>query len=101
MTGQDFSKNTFNETVEDIVSFLSSQSQQEEGTVVISMPLEQLTEEGRERIRYINAVLSADKLPEILIEEEKVSFPWFPYTEESQRFEAYAGYTCRLWKTLK
>lgn len=88
------------EIIERVASIMNSDCQDNEG-IIISMPVAQLTDGGRERIDSLNKALEQHNLPKIVIDGEKVSFPWFPYTENGDKVQEYANYTCELWKILR
>ena len=74
--------------------------------LVIEMPLDGFTPESIENLckmvkakeNLLMAALGADDLP-IQVLEDKISFPWFPLTEDSERTNAYAQLIAALCNT--
>lgn len=76
--------------------------------LAIEMPLDGFTPESIENLckmvkakeNLLMAALGADDLP-IQVLEDRIRFPWFPLTEDSERVNAYAGLIAALCTTAK
>lgn len=76
--------------------------------LAIEIPLDGFTPESIENLckmvkakeNLLMAALGADDLP-IQVLEDRIRFPWFPITEDSERVNAYAGLIAALCTTAK
>lgn len=76
--------------------------------LAIEMPLDGFTPESIENLckmvkakeNLLMAALGADDLP-IQVLDDKIRFPWFPLTDDSERTNAYAQLIAALCKTAK
>jgi len=76
--------------------------------LAIEMPLDGFTPDSIENLckmvkakeNLLMTALGADDLP-IQVLEDRIRFPWFPLTEDSERVNAYAGLIAALCTTAK
>ena len=80
-----------------------SHTEDEPCGICVSMPRSLFTDSSLENLKALIAAkgslikksLGTDDLP-ILIEEDKVSFPWFPATPMPEEIKAYDTFICKL-----
>jgi hypothetical protein len=89
-------------------SFENDNSKEEPDGICISMPKSLFTETAMENLKNLVAAkgellkkaLAAESLP-IESEDDRVSFPWFPYTTDPEEIKAYDKLVCAICEMAK